>query len=187
MPNSTTSSSWCLKCTTSSNPTRKVSQRHNRTIHHQTDSHYFVNDTTELSCADHNYNRTIIATTNSQLSTRLIIRKWRAAYGFLACFCADYNRGFFCFCRICTTTTGEGVLFVRWAATQACLITIPGQRNGSRSRAQNSHTLPPQHWLVKNNCHKLRPEPVCDPQSNHGSCVLFLDVKVVEHHGLGLR
>ena len=79
MPNSTTSSSWCLKCTTSSNPTRKVSQRHNRTIHHQTDSHYFVNDTTELSYADHNYNRTIIATTNSQLSTRLIIRKWRAA------------------------------------------------------------------------------------------------------------
>jgi len=81
----------------------------------------------------------------------------------------------------------RGFYLFGWVATQACLITIPEQINGGRSKAQNSHTLPPQHWLVKNNCHKLRPEPVCDPQSNHGSCVLFLDVKVVEHHGLGLR
>ena len=48
-------------------------------------------------------------------------------------------------------------------------------------------TLPPQHWLVKHDCHKLGLEPVRDPQSNHGSCVLLLDVKVVQNHGLRLR
>jgi hypothetical protein len=58
-----------------------------------------------------------------------------------------------------------------------------------RSKAQDiySHTLPPQHWLVKHNCHKLGLEPVHDPQNDHRSRVLFVDVKVVQNHGLRLR
>lgn len=109
-------------------------------------------------------------------TTRLIIiRKWRSRP-----FLHHYNNN---------NNNWKG-----WAATQGVFnyhyhygitITDPAREEGAGAQAHD-HTLPPQHWLVKHDGHELSLEPVRDPQSNHGPRVLFLDVKVVQNHGLGL-